>query len=50
MGWGKNLDAVSGGELGEAGGIGRDRFGQAQLMSQFSDICHDLVKPRGRPR
>jgi hypothetical protein len=43
-GWGKDLDAVSGGELCEEGRVGRDGYGQAQVRGWFADGSGELVE------
>jgi hypothetical protein len=44
MGWWEDLDAVRGGELGEAGRIGRDWLRQLQGMSRLACGCDELVE------
>ena len=41
---GEDLDAVRGGELGEAGRIGRDGFGQPQVAGRLAGGGDELVE------
>jgi hypothetical protein len=44
LGRGKDPDAVRGGQLGQAGGVGRDGVGQAQVEGRLAGCCHELVE------
>jgi hypothetical protein len=41
---GQDLDAVSGGELGETGRIGRDGLGQSQVAGRLARSRYELVE------
>lgn len=45
--WGKDLDAVSGGEPGDAGGIGLVRLRQPQLPGWLANSGHEVVEAAG---
>ena len=45
--WGQDPDAVCGGELGDAGRIGRDGIGQSQVAGRFARGRDELVESAG---